>query len=111
MRASDVIVLPSLREGLPNIGHEALASGKAIIGSNVGGVPELVDDGVTGYLLPPKDVSTLSRALCNLAQNPKKIKLMSENARQKAISELDHRSFAPNVVDLYETVLKEPLTT
>ena len=109
MCAADVVVLPSLAEGLPNVAQEAMACGKAIIGSSVGGLPELVDDGETGYLVPPKDVTALSKALIDAARNPERIKRMGIKARQKAVNLLDHRTFASKVVDLYETVLKEPL--
>ena len=109
IRASDVVLIPSIREGLPNIGQEALACGKTIIGSDVGGVPELVKEGLTGFLVPPKDVTALSKALVLAASNPEKIGEMGINARKRAIRLFDNRNFAPKVFDLYNTVLSKPI--
>lgn len=63
MNASDVLCLPSLHEGLPNVALEALACGIPVVASRVGGVPEIVHDGVNGLLVPPNDPQALRRAL------------------------------------------------
>ncbi len=61
--ASDLLVLPSLNEGMPNVIVESLASGVPVVASRVGGIPELVVDGVNGYLAEPGDVASLGNAL------------------------------------------------
>lgn len=109
MRASDVIVLPSLREGLPNVGQEALACGKAIIGSDVGGMSELVIESETGHLVPPKDPAALAEALVIAAINPEEVANMGIKARQRAGELLNNHKFAPAVVELYREVLSEPI--
>jgi len=67
MNASDVLCLPSLNEGLPNVVLEAMACGLPVVASGVGGVPEIVQEGVNGLLTPPGDAvalaATLRRAL------------------------------------------------
>lgn len=63
MRDMDVFVLPSLTEGISNTILEAMASGLAVVATDVGGNAELVDDGVTGVLVPAADVAALSAAL------------------------------------------------
>ncbi len=63
MNASDVLCLPSLNEGLPNVALEALACGVPVVASRVGGVPGGVQDGVNGLLIPAGDVRALEAAL------------------------------------------------
>jgi glycosyltransferase involved in cell wall biosynthesis len=63
-------VLPSHTEGLPNAILESMAAGVPVVASNVGGIPELIDDGVTGLLVPPRDPRALSAAICRLLSEP-----------------------------------------
>lgn len=62
MRASDVFCLPSYSEGCPNVVVEALACGRPVVATNVGGIPELVKEGC-GLLIPPRDAAALRGAL------------------------------------------------
>jgi glycosyltransferase involved in cell wall biosynthesis len=62
MAASDLITLPSYREGCPNVVVEALASGRPVVATNVGGIPELMDD-ASGRLIPARDAQALAGAL------------------------------------------------
>lgn len=63
---SDVIVLNSIYDAHPGVVCEASACGKPVVASDVGGIPELVDEGVTGYLIPPRDVKSLTDSLLHL---------------------------------------------
>lgn len=63
MSAVDVFCLPSRNEGCPNVILEALASGKPVVASRVGGIPELLTDGENGYLVPAEDPAALAGAL------------------------------------------------
>ena len=63
MSAVDVFCLPSRNEGCPNVILEALASGKPVVASRVGGIPELLTDGDNGYLVPAEDPAALAEAL------------------------------------------------
>ena len=62
MAASDLVTLPSYREGCPNVIVEALAAGRPVVATNVGGIPELMDE-TCGRLVPPMDIAALSGAL------------------------------------------------
>lgn len=66
LRGSDIVVLPSLYEGMPNILLEAMSAQKPVVATAVNGVPELVLDGQTGMLVPPADADALSAALDQL---------------------------------------------
>lgn len=63
MRALDVLVLPSKREGAPNVVLEAMAAGVAVVATNVSGTPELARDGVEARLVPPRDPAALAAAM------------------------------------------------
>jgi glycosyltransferase involved in cell wall biosynthesis len=63
MNACDVLCLPSLSEGLPNVALEAMACGLPVVASRVGGVPELVRDGINGFLVSPSNPGALADAL------------------------------------------------
>ncbi len=69
MSEAAVVVVPSRSEALPRVVLEALAAGAPVVASNVGGVPEIVQDGVTGILVPPGDVQALASALDRVLAN------------------------------------------
>lgn len=67
MSASTLVTLPSYNEGSPNVVREALASGRPVVGTSVGGIPELVTSDDLGRLVPPRSPSQLARALLDVA--------------------------------------------
>lgn len=69
MQASDIFVFPSVREGLGLAGIEAMASGLPIITSNVNGIKDYSQDGISGYMYPPHDVEGFARGISSLAKN------------------------------------------
>jgi len=71
LQAMEVFVLPSLSEGLPLAVLEALALRKPVVATSVGGIPEIVEDGVTGYLVPPKDPQALADKILLLLRDPR----------------------------------------
>ena len=71
LQQTDVFVLPSLAEGVPVVLMEAMASGVPVVATQVGGVSELVDSGVNGYLVPPSDVAALTEHIEKLLNDHK----------------------------------------
>jgi glycosyltransferase involved in cell wall biosynthesis len=82
---SHLLVLPSYREGLPNVVLEAMASGRAVVATSVGAVPEVVQPCVTGLLCPPGDSESLADALDQLVTHPEQVRTMGVAARARAI--------------------------
>lgn len=86
--AADVVVLPSLYEGMPNVVLESMAMGCPVIATAVEGSVDLVEDGVTGLLVPPADAAALERALLELASDSGRRVAMGRSAR--AVAERSH---------------------
>ena len=80
----DVMVMPSLTEGSPMSLLEAMAAGRAIVASRVGGIPEILEDQRTALLVPPKDNKALSQAILQLLSNPSKALYLGGNAAREA---------------------------
>jgi glycosyltransferase involved in cell wall biosynthesis len=81
MTTSDVLVLPSFAEGVPVVLMEAMASRLPVVASRVAGVPELVEDGVSGLLLPPGNLKVLAESLDRLLSDPSLCGRMGEAGR------------------------------
>ncbi len=75
---SAISVLPSLSEGLSNSLLEAMAAGIPVIATKVGGNPEIIEDGVSGLLIPPRDANSLEQATVALLKNPARAQRMGE---------------------------------
>jgi glycosyltransferase involved in cell wall biosynthesis len=83
MAALDVLLVPSLWEGFGLVTLEAMALGKPIIASRVSALPEIVEDGRTGYLAPPGDSPSLAESLLHVFENPALAHEMGANGRRR----------------------------
>jgi len=79
--AMDIFVMPSLKEGLGLALMEAMASGLAVVGSNIGGIKTLIKSGVNGLLVEQADVKGISKAILELLENPEKASALGRAAR------------------------------
>jgi glycosyltransferase involved in cell wall biosynthesis len=82
MPVFDIFVLPSLNEGMGRVLVEAMAAGKPVVASRVGGIPDLVRDGETGHLVPPADEKALADAILKLLKDPDQAKLMGQRGKE-----------------------------
>jgi glycosyltransferase involved in cell wall biosynthesis len=102
----DVVVLPSLFEGLGVSVLEAMAAGKAVIASRVGGLPELVIDAATGFLVEPRDVAGLADAIGKLAHDRNLIRSMGKKGRERLEKNFTMEQMARKNEDYYYSLLK-----
>jgi glycosyltransferase involved in cell wall biosynthesis len=107
LAAADVVVAPSVptsngrREGIPVVLMEAAASGKPIVASGISGIPELVEEGQQGYLVPPRDVAALTEALLRLARDASLRRELGTAGREKVLREFDLTSNAAELADRF----------
>ena len=99
---TDVFVLPSFAEGVPVVLMEAMASGAPVVATRVAGVPELVEDGVHGLLVPPGDPQTLAEALEHLIADHDLRQRMGSAGRAKIAVEFDVDREAARLAALFE---------
>jgi len=99
-RAS-VFCLPSHAEGLPMAVLEAMAAGKAVVASSVGGIPELVQDGVNGLLVPPHDAAALAAALERLLGNDSLRGQLSAQARRTVETQYSTQAVCGKLAAIY----------
>jgi glycosyltransferase involved in cell wall biosynthesis len=105
LSAFDVFVFPSLNEGMGKAIVEAMAMGKPVIASDVGGIPDLVVHGANGLLVPPADSEALVHAVLDLYENPDKRKKMGEAGRQMA-AEYGIDAMLRKIEELYKACLE-----
>jgi glycosyltransferase involved in cell wall biosynthesis len=79
----DIAVLPSFTEGLPNVVLESYAAGVPVVATAVGGTPEVVEDGVDGYLVPPRDAAALARRILDMLTRGEERRLMGKRGRER----------------------------
>ena len=100
--ACDVFVLPSLEEGFGVVLTEALAAGKPVVGTNVGGIPTQVRDGWNGYLVEPANAQQLAEKLRFLLDHPEARERMGRNSRKLAEEEFEWQKIADRYLKVYE---------
>jgi glycosyltransferase involved in cell wall biosynthesis len=91
LHRSSVFVLPSYREGTPRSTLEALAAGRAVITTDVPGCRETVQDGVNGWLVPPRNAEALAEKMMDFIKDPSQIRIMGKESREIAEKHYDVR--------------------
>jgi N-acetyl-alpha-D-glucosaminyl L-malate synthase BshA len=105
LNCADVLLLPSELESFGLVALEAMACGVPAVCSNVGGMPEVISEGVEGYLVPPRDVKTMAARALDILTDPQRRKQMGTAARQRALTQFCSTKIIPLYEKLYERVL------
>ena len=101
----DIVALSSYNEGLPVALIEAMAAGKPVISTNVGGVVDLILDGDNGLLVPSNDPKSLAEASLYLLEHPERRKMMGAAGRKKVYPHFDKKRLVEDIDNLYENLL------
>jgi glycosyltransferase involved in cell wall biosynthesis len=105
LAASDVLVLPSFREGTPRVITEAMASSLPVIATDIAGIPEQVVDGTTGYLIPTGNSEILANRLEELLSNRTLRERMGERGKERA-ERFSETVMLENLDDLYSKLVR-----
>lgn len=97
---ADVLVFPSYREGFPNVVMQAGAMGLPCIVTNINGCNEIIEEGLNGLIIPPKDVSALIRAMKKIHNDKKLRKQLASHARKMVVSRYEQK-------EVWEAILRE----
>jgi glycosyltransferase involved in cell wall biosynthesis len=103
LKSSNVLIIPSLNEGLPNLANEAQACGIPIIASRAGGIPETVVDGVTGYLFDISDSDRLAELIKEVTENRQLLFKMGERGRNNVVENFSWENFVDKVKKILYT--------
>ena len=103
--ACDLLIQPSIREGLPRVALESIASGTPIVASNNEGNMEVVDDGFNGYLVPIKDSKAIAQKIRKLYNEPEKLQELSNNCIHKIQNEMSHQTTVKKYIEFFESLL------
>lgn len=101
----DVVALTSRNEGSPVSLIEAMAAGRPVVATRVGGVPDLVEDGVTGWLVPPGDPEALAEAMAALLADPDRRQAMGQAGRKRVIPAFSAERLLQDMDRLYTALL------
>jgi glycosyltransferase involved in cell wall biosynthesis len=105
--AADVFVLPSMQDNLPNTVMEAFACGTPVVAFNVGGIPEMIEHQVSGYLSEAMDPNSLAEGIQWVLENTGRSIQLGIAAREKAVLEYDLKAQAKRYADLYNEIIAQ----
>ncbi|HOJ59150.1 MAG TPA: glycosyltransferase family 4 protein [bacterium] len=106
-RDLDLVVLTSANEGLPVVLIEALASGTPAVATRVGGVPELIEEGKTGYIVEPGNIESIAAGIKKAAADPAQTRAMGQAAREEILRKYSIQRLVGDIEKLYGELLGE----
>lgn len=105
--ASDCLILPSYREGFPNVVLEAGAMGVPCIVTDINGSNEIISDGKSGLIVKPGDTKSLYNAMKLIVMNPEMLEPMADDIRKNVVEKYDRRKVYKNLKTFYENILND----
>jgi len=105
LSAMNVFAFPSLWEGLPIALMEAMAIGLPVVASDVDGIPEVVDNEITGMLMPPRNSALLAEALMTILDNQTLARMMGKRGRERVLSQFTIDHYLERLDALYQSLL------
>jgi N-acetyl-alpha-D-glucosaminyl L-malate synthase BshA len=106
LQAANLLLLPSQTESFGLVALEAMASGVPVIASDVGGLPEVVEHGVSGFLAPVGDVKQMAEYAIHIMSDCAVCQAFAKAARKRASEKFDYRTIIPQYEEVYERVLQ-----
>jgi glycosyltransferase involved in cell wall biosynthesis len=101
MAASDISVLPSHEEGFSNVVLESMAAGLPVVATRVGGNPEAIMDGETGWLVPPGNPEELAMKIMDLLEDPEKAEKWGEAGKRRVKENFSDERMVDEHIKLY----------
>ncbi|MBI5050083.1 MAG: glycosyltransferase family 4 protein [Nitrospirae bacterium] len=106
--ALDIFILPSVAsEATSQVIPQALAMGKPVIAANAGGLPEIIEDGITGLLIPPKDSAAITNAIVRMAKDREEAREMAVRGRDKILKDYTFQKMIERTATVYNYVLEK----
>lgn len=105
MASADLFVLPSVAEAFGVVFAEAIYLGVPIVATRIGGIPEIVSDGVDGILIPPANSEAIAEATADLLNNPNKLKSLAGAGREKVIGKFEFKDMTRQYEAVYEDLI------
>jgi glycosyltransferase involved in cell wall biosynthesis len=101
----DLLVLPSHIDAFPRVLLEAMAASKPVVGTRVGGIPEIIEEGVTGLLVSPCSPSDLAQAIIKILKNPDLARRMGTAGRERVNAYFSAERYVTEIQEIYEELL------
>ena len=105
LRKAGLLILPSTEDNCPMVVLEAMAAGVPVAASNIGGIPDLIDDGRTGFLFDPLDAGSICQAILKWAENPSETAALANTAKREALERFHPRVVASRHLEIYREAL------
>ena len=107
LSAFDVLVVPSLNEGMGRVIVEGGLLGKAVVGTRIGGIPSLIEEGETGLLVEPRDSGEIAQAVIRLLEDPEFARRIGRRLQAKVLDGFTEEQMVDKIHSLYQEVLRE----